>query len=168
MGGQLVYDWELGCSDSNLNEHDGQGDAIIGSIFVATSNSAKLERLHRLLSNLSIEIVAPMDLGFTDSPEEYGSTHLGTAISKAVDWSRSVEILTVASDGGVKIPVLGEHWTSLFTHRATGFNVNDEDRAATLMKLLNPVPEADRNAYWVESVAVAKTGQLIAAWEVTG
>lgn len=155
-------------SESNLSEYDDRKDVIIRSIFLATANAAKLERFRRLLSDVPVEILAPLDLGFTDSPEEHGSTHLGTAITKAVNWSRSVESLTVASDGGVQIPVLGDRWKSLFTHRATGFNVTDEERAAALMKLLETVPESDRNAQWVESIAVAQMGQLISAWEVTG
>ena len=138
-------------------------------LLLATSNPAKVERLSRLFANLPVTLLTPADLSSapTEVPEE-GSSHLAIACGKAVVQSRTTTAVTVATDGGVEIPVLGTTWQSLTTRRATGQEGTDEERAARLRRLLEPHPPEQRAAWFFEAAAVAQEGRLLGAWEAKG
>ena len=138
------------------------------SLLIATSNPAKAERFRHLFAPLSIQLYGPTDLpGAPEVPEE-GSSHLAVACEKAAAWSRLTGDLTVASDGGVDIPVLGADWQSLTTRRATGHEATDEQRAKRLLRLLGRHAPEEWEAWWTEAVAVARWGEVLGAWEVKG
>ena len=137
-------------------------------VLVATRNHAKAERIRRLLADLPLDLYGPDRLGEQPSEAEEGSSHLAIACAKAVAWSRAAKGLAVSSDGGVDMPVLGDGWRSLTTRRATGEGASDEERAARLAKLLDPYPPEQREVWWVEAVALAQDGRLLAGWEAKG
>ena len=138
-------------------------------LLIATSNPAKAERLRRLFEGLPVSLIAPADLpGQPPEVVEEGSSHLAVACGKAVAWSRATDAVTVATDGGVDIPVLGPDWQSLTTRRATGQEATDEQRASRLVGMLQPHPPEQREAWWTEAVAVAKQGRLLGGWEAKG
>lgn len=143
--------------------------AIPLPLLIATSNPAKAERLRRFFAHLPVELITPANLTSvpTDVLEE-GSSHLAVACGKAVAWSRASPAVTVATDGGVDIPVLGPDWQSLTTRRATGQEATDEQRAARLRRLLLPHPPEQREAWWTEAAAVAREGRLLGGWEARG
>ena len=141
-------------------------------LLIATRNPAKAARFRALLAGLSLELHSLDDLPAAAEPPsetpELGASHLAIASDKAAAWSRHAGGIAVASDGGVDIPVLGSGWRSLTTKRATGQEVPDEERAARLRELLRTHPERERQAWWIEAVAVARDGAVIGAWEVRG
>ena len=77
-------------------------------------------------------------------------------------------MLVIASDGGLVIPALGANWESRFTHRFAGAAANDRDRLRSLMQLMQPYQGAEREASWIEAVAIADQGQILTSWELTG
>ena len=82
--------------------------------------------------------VTPQQMGLDGVPDEQGDTHLAVARDKAKQWSRSGSTLAIASDGGLVIPVLGEGWESLYTHRFAGADADDHERARRLLELMEP------------------------------
>ena len=113
-------------------------------------------------------LVTPQQLGLAGVPDEDGDTHLAVARDKAKQWSRSGSTLAIASDGGLVIPALGEGWESLYTHRFAGTDADDHERAKRLLELMQPYQGADREASWIEALAIADRGRVLASWELRG
>ena len=137
-------------------------------IVLGTGNPAKTDALRRLLEGLPLEPVSPSRLGLAAEPEESGDSHLAIAALKAQDWSRAGSMLAIASDGGLHIPALGTQWDSRYTHRFAGPDADDAQRRDRLLELMSPFTGEDRRATWVEALAVAHRGRLLAAWELYG
>ncbi len=137
-------------------------------ILIATGNPAKQEALRRLLEGLHLSPVTPKELGLHSVPEEEGDTHHAIARMKAREWSLAASMLAIASDGGLVIPVLGENWESRFTHRFAGPAADDAERLRRLLGIMAPYQGADREASWVEALAIADRGMVLASWELRG
>lgn len=137
-------------------------------ILLATSNKAKQETLRWLLEGLPLEMVTLEELGLTSVPDEPGETHEEIARLKAQTWSEVGSMLVIASDGGLVIPALGDNWESRFTHRFAGPATDDEGRLKRLMEIMQPYQGQQREASWVEAVAVADSGNVLASWELPG
>jgi inosine/xanthosine triphosphate pyrophosphatase family protein len=137
-------------------------------ILIATTNPAKDERLRRCLSGWPFDSSGVESLLDVRPPEESGRDHREVAESKAMAWSRAAGGLAIASDGGLAIPVLGDRWDSLMTHRSAGESASDEDRVVNLLRLMMPFDGDDRRAVWREAVVLADRGVVVAAWEVEG
>ena len=137
-------------------------------ILLATGNPAKQATLQWLLEDLPLETVTPGELGLTSVPDEEGETHQAIARQKAGAWSRAASMLVIASDGGLIIPALGANWESRFTHRFAGADAGDRDRLRSLLELMRPYRGAEREASWIEAVAIADQGRVLTSWELTG
>jgi inosine/xanthosine triphosphate pyrophosphatase family protein len=77
-------------------------------------------------------------------------------------------MLAVASDGGLMLPALGRRWESRYTHRFAGPEADDVERLQRLLELMRPFHGPEREASWVEAVAVADRGRVLVSWELTG
>ena len=137
-------------------------------ILLATGNPAKQEALRQLLAGLPLKPVAPAELGLVADPEEDGETHEAIAVAKAVEWSRLAGMLAVASDGGLVAPALGYDWESRYTHRFAGPSADDDERRRRLLELLQNRPGSEREASWVEAIAIADSGRPLKSWELEG
>ena len=138
------------------------------TLVLATRNRAKAAQLRELLEGLEMELSDGVSFPEAPDVEEEGGSHLGIAIGKAVTWSRALGALVVASDGGLSIPALGDGWSSLITRRGTGTDVPDEERARRLLRRMRDLEGERRACWWTEAVAVARSGELLGAWEANG
>ena len=137
-------------------------------ILLASGNPAKQRSLRWLLEGLPLAPVAPLELGLESVPEETGDNHETIARQKALEWSRAGSMLAIASDGGLVIPALGSNWESIFTHRFAGPAADDAARQDRLLELMRPYRGQEREASWVEALAIADRGDVRASWELTG
>ena len=138
-------------------------------ILLATRNPAKQRTLRWLLEGLPLDLKTDGELGLADeTPAEEGSSHEENARIKAEWYSEAAGTLAIASDGGMVIPALGNRWRSLFTHRFAGDDANDEARLERLIDLMRPYGGDDRRAWWVEALAIADAGRIMASWQVEG
>jgi XTP/dITP diphosphohydrolase len=137
-------------------------------ILLATGNPAKQKTLRWLVEGLPLKPVTPRELGLLSVPDEEGETHEAIARLKAQEWSKSAAMLVIASDGGLVIPALGGNWESRFTHRFAGLNASDADRTNQLLEIMRPYQGQGREASWIEAVAIADRGQVLASWELKG
>ena len=137
-------------------------------ILLGTSNPGKQRKLAWLLEGLGYQLRTPRDLAPAAEPEERGETHRQVAADKARFWSRHGGGLAIASDGGARIAALGDRWDSLLTRRAAGPAAADRDRAEHLLRLMHGYEGADRDVVWVEGLALARRGELLASWQVEG
>jgi XTP/dITP diphosphohydrolase len=142
--------------------------ASLTPILLATTNPAKQKALQGLVEGLPLRCVTPQELGLNAAPEEAGDTHLDIARLKARQWSLAGDMLAIATDGGLVVPALGARWESRFTHRFAGPAADDDERLRRLLELMRPYRGAEREASWVEALAVAGRGEVLASWELTG
>ncbi len=142
-------------------------------ILLGTGNSSKQDTLLWLLQGLPLLPTTPAQLGSPEAPVakapvERGHTHQEIAIAKAQDWSSYGSMMVIASDGGLVVPALGDHWESLYTHRFAGPEATNAQRLERLLEMMRPFQGDQRRATWVEAVALADRGELLASWELTG
>ncbi len=138
------------------------------TILLGTGNPAKQHTLNWLLEGLALSPVTPGRLGLLTAPQETGDTHEAIARSKAQDWSSAASTLAIASDGGLVLPALGIGWDSRRTHRFAGPAADDAQRLRGLLDLMRPYRGPQREASWVEAVAIADRGEVLASWELRG
>lgn len=137
-------------------------------ILLGSGNPSKQRALRWLLEGLPLAPKTPSQLGLDFTPDELGDTHQDIANAKALDWSRSGSMLAIASDGGLVLPALGDAWESRYTHRFAGPEVTNAQRLERLMDLMKSFQGEERQATWVEAVAVADQGNLLTSWELKG
>ena len=137
-------------------------------ILLGTGNPAKQKMLSWLLEGLPFLPLTPSQAGIQTDHQENGDTHEAIARDKASDWSRTGGMLAIASDGGLVLPALGRDWESRYTHRFAGPAADDWQRVDQLLELLRPYQGAGREASWVEGLAIADQGQVLASWELQG
>ena len=137
-------------------------------VLLGTGNPAKQRTLRWLLDGLPFSPVTPQELGLDDVPEEEGDTQEAIARAKARHWSLAGGMLAVATDGGLVLPALGRHWESRYTHRFAGPEADDVERLRRLLELMRPFHGPEREASWVEALAVADRGRVLVSWQVKG
>ena len=140
----------------------------VPEILLATGNADKQRMLAWLLEGLPVRGLSPADVGVTADPDESGGTHEAIARAKAEEWSRVAGMPSIASDGGLVVPVLGANWESRHTHRFAGPAADDAERQHRLIDMLEPFSGDDRSAAFVEALAIADGGKTVASWEVSG
>jgi XTP/dITP diphosphohydrolase len=136
--------------------------AAAGRVLLATRNRAKQGRLRWIVDGLGLEVALPDDL---PEPEETGASHRENAAQKAVHYSRHISALVIASDGGIRIPALGDRWDSLRTRRAAGDGASDLERADHLLAQARHLEGTRRAVERVEAIALSRDGQVLAVWE---
>ena len=137
-------------------------------ILLATGNRDKQEQFRRILDGLPFAPVTPSEAGVSGPSDEEGNTHEAIARDKAARWSSAASSLAIASDGGLVIPALGPRWESRYTRRFAGPVADNTERLARLLELMRPLGGEDRRAAWVEAVAIAHRGRVLASWELQG
>lgn len=138
-------------------------------ITAATRNQAKIQELGRLLEgvadvhplshDISPEIVDVDDL-------EVGESCIEIAQAKAIAWSQVHlgDEIVIATDGGLVIPHFGQAWNPTRTRRFVGGSASDFDRATRLLELTAGLSGPEREIGWIEAVAIAQRGQILATW----
>lgn len=138
------------------------------TILLATGNRDKQAQFREALHGLPLSPVVPSEIGIQVPTEESGETHGAIARDKAVQWSSAASMLAIASDGGLLVPALGPRWESRYTRRFAGPAADNEERLHRLLELMRPYVGEDRRASWVEALAIAYNGRVLASWELTG
>ncbi|MSQ40484.1 MAG: hypothetical protein EXR55_02250 [Dehalococcoidia bacterium] len=141
--------------------------APVQRLLLATTNTAKERELRRLVDGLALELATPRDLALSLEVPEEEATHLGNAQAKAVAFSRAAGMVSLASDGGLVLPALGDAWDSLRTGRFAG-DVGDLAKARELLRRMRGQSGEQRRIFWHEALVVAEAGRVLASWEVEG
>lgn len=139
-------------------------------ILLATNNPDKQTQLTRILCGLPFAPLTPAQAAIPAPPDdESGATHEAIARQKAALWSNAAAgILTIATDGGLHIPALGPRWESRRTRRFAGPEADNRQRLTALLQLMQPHHGENRRAHWIEALALAQNGNILASWQLTG
>lgn len=137
-------------------------------ILVATTNKSKSDRIEKALSGLDFEVQNLNDLDWTLEIDENKNTFEKNAIKKALEYSKKYDGLVIASDGGFSIPVLGDKWNALFTHRFAGKEADDFDRINAVLEMMKPYKGDQRASCFTESIAISRNNEVLFSTTVKG
>ncbi len=137
-------------------------------LVAATRNSDKLALLTRMAGQR--HELRPLSVADeADEPavgERIGSDPLvENATAKAMFVSAALAgARTIASDGGLLVPGLGNDWQPARTRRFAGPGATNRERAEALLRLAAELTGDQRQIGWREAVAIAEAGRLIATF----
>lgn len=137
-------------------------------ILLATTNTFKIRKFREIFDAMNVVLRTIDQAPRNITVSENGKTFKENAEVKALEWSRVVDSFTVASDGGMRIPILRERWDAVRTGRFGGEGLSPRQRAERLLELMRPYRGEERRLFWNEAVAVARRGKLLASWETKG
>lgn len=136
------------------------------TIILATNNPHKKKMLTWVVED-SFDNVIEQDASV--EIDETEDSFEGNAQLKAIALSKMHHSYAVATDGGILIPSLGQHWNGLLTRRFLGKdNVTDWDRIEGLLALMKDKKGEERDMFWHEAIALAYDGKLLFSKEVEG
>jgi XTP/dITP diphosphohydrolase len=108
----------------------------MNKLLVASGNPGKLLEIQALLADLPFELVIPTQLGLDLEVEESGNTYQENASIKALAFSKTSGLTTLADDSGLEVAVL-DGLPGLHSARFSPLpNANDSDRRAYLLDQL--------------------------------
>lgn len=122
------------------------------SFIVATHNKKKLNELNRILKPMGFDVISPDEFS-KDFPdvEETGTSFEENALIKSRFACSFSGLPAIADDSGLCVDAL-DGAPGIFSARFAGTG-NDKDNNELLLKKLEGVPEDDRTARFVSSIA---------------
>jgi len=109
-------------------------------LLLASGNPGKLLEIQALLADLLFELVIPTQLGLDLDVEESGNTYQENASIKALVFSKTSGLTTLADDSGLEVAVL-DGLPGLHSARFSPLpNANDSDRRDYLLDQLKTHP----------------------------
>lgn len=119
---------------------------------VATHNKKKLAELTRIFMPMGFDVISPAEVsGGVPDVEENGRTFEENALIKARSACKATGLPAIADDSGLCVDAL-DGAPGIYSARFAGTG-NDADNNALLLKKLEGVPEEERTAYFVSSIA---------------
>ena len=129
-------------------------------LIIATKNEKKLYELRRYLKGINARIISLKDFKKVPRIIENGKTFKANAIKKALVISKFTKGLSLADDSGLSVKALGGR-PGVRSSRFAGPGKNDRQNNRKLLKLLEKVPPAKRQAKFVCAVAVCNNGRIV-------
>lgn len=135
----------------NLPAESRQGQ--LPELLIATSNPGKVAEIIALLAGLPCQVIGLGALPPLTSVDETGATFGENALIKARHYHALSGRLTLADDSGLEVDALGGA-PGIYSARYAGEGASDAVRVAKLLDELRDVPDAQRTARFVCSVAL--------------
>jgi XTP/dITP diphosphohydrolase len=134
-------------------------------LFLASSNAGKLVEYRALATAFSNSLVVDLELlpGFDALPtfEENAPTFAENAAGKALHYSRLNDGLVFADDSGLVVPALSGA-PGVHSARYAGLQATNSQRIEKLLGEMCGKTGAERAAYFVCAIALAKEGRAFA------
>src|SRR5512139_849677 len=106
-------------------------------LLIATNNRGKVAELRELLSDLSVELVTPDEIGLRLEVKEDGQTYRENAAKKAVAFAHRSGLISLADDSGLEVEALGGAPGLYSARYSTRPGASDADRRAFLLQNLH-------------------------------
>jgi XTP/dITP diphosphohydrolase len=138
---------------------------VPAKLFLASSNPGKLAEYRALATASSTSLVVDLALlpGFDALPafEENAPTFAENAAGKALHYSRLSDGLVFADDSGLVVPAL-DGAPGVHSARYAGSQATNSQRIEKLLGEMRGKKGAERAAYFVCAIALAKEGRALA------
>ena len=138
---------------NNAVAGSGRGERRPRDIVLATNNSHKAREFRRILSDASIELHTPRQVGVDFFYEEVGETFLANAMGKALELFRITRRPTMADDSGICVEALdGKPGVRSARFGAPDQKLDDAGRSRLLLETMRGIE--NRRAWYVCCVAL--------------
>ncbi|XZE18561.1 RdgB/HAM1 family non-canonical purine NTP pyrophosphatase [Pirellulaceae bacterium SH449] len=124
------------------------------TLFLGTGNKKKIVELEQALEPRGYKLKTPSDLPNPIDVEETGSTFLENAKLKAIAQAKHTGLWSIGEDSGLCVVAL-DGAPGIFSARYSGANANDATNNALLLERMAGIPLADRDAYYISTIALA-------------
>jgi len=126
----------------------------IRNLLIATTNTGKIAEIGALLANQKFHVMGLFDLPQVPEPvAETGTTFVENALIKAEYYHAQTGLITLADDSGLEVDALDGR-PGVYSARYGGDHLSSSEQIALLLDELEGVPEAQRSARFVCSVAI--------------
>jgi XTP/dITP diphosphohydrolase len=123
-------------------------------LLIATTNAGKVREIGLLLDGLLYQVIGLQDLPNAPPPvEETGATFTANAVLKSEYYFAHTGLLSLADDSGLEVDAL-DGAPGIFSARFAGADATDADRVVKLLEVLQDVPDEQRTARFVCSIAI--------------
>ncbi|MDT8317292.1 MAG: XTP/dITP diphosphatase [bacterium] len=130
-------------------------------IVLATRNEGKVREFLKLLSSLDLNILSMNKFPEIGDIDESGATFKENALIKAKRVSSITGLITIADDSGLEVEALDGR-PGVYSARYAGDAASDRDNYLKLLEEMKDLPEADRGAAFVCTIAsCAPSGEFI-------
>lgn len=152
----------LALAKKGLQEIRDKQQAVLGDswkqtpqkLILATRNSNKVREIKQILRDFPLEICTIADFGELPEVEEDGDTFEANALKKAVSIAAASRCLALADDSGLMVDAIGGK-PGVYSARFAGEPTDDAANNRKLLGMLADVPEKERGAQFVCTVALA-------------
>ena len=132
-------------------------------IVLATRNEGKVKEFLNLLTGLDLNILSMNNFPDIGDIEESGTTFEANALLKARAVSSKTGLIAIADDSGLEVDALDGR-PGIYSARYAGEKASDRENYLKLLYEMKDVPEADRGAAFVCTIAVSTpNGESITA-----
>lgn len=116
-------------------------------LLIGTSNKGKMIEIKEALTDFSIEIMTPEEVGIFESPPEHGETFEANALEKARFYFEKTKIPTLADDSGIIVEALVDE-LGIHTRRwGAGPSASDEEWISFFLERMKK--EHNKRAHFV-------------------
>lgn len=129
-------------------------------LLIATNNKGKLEEIRALLSEERFQIITPSDINLNLEVNEDGQTYAENAQKKAIAFTQSTGLISMADDSGLEVDALGGAPGVHSARYSSKPGATDADRRAYLLKNLQGKPQP-WTARFRATIAIALPNQVI-------
>ena len=123
-------------------------------LFLATTNTGKIQEFKLLLKESKYSLVTPKETGVNLAVEENGNSFKENALIKAKAYSIATNFLCLADDSGIEIDALNG-MPGVYSARYGGADLTDKDRVNLVLSKMRDVPWSLRTARFRTSLALA-------------
>lgn len=127
-------------------------------IIMATTNNNKIREIREMLAETDIEVSSMSDEGIDIDIEETGETFEENAVIKAKTISELTGKTVIADDSGLVIDALNGE-PGVHSSRFMGEDTSYDVKCNAILDMLKGVPEEERGARFVCSMALVYPGQ---------
>lgn len=134
-------------------------------ILAATTNRGKLREIAQVLQDLPFKLLSLDDLAIKQQAPEDGLTFLDNARQKALFYSRSTSLLTLAEDSGLEVEAL-DGAPGVYSARFAGPRADDRLNLEKVLAMMQGAPQEKRGARFICCLVLCRKQKILA--EITG
>jgi XTP/dITP diphosphohydrolase len=136
----------------------------VQTLLIATANRGKVTEIRQFLSSFTLQVTGLETLTDIAPCQETGATCAENARQKAEYYSQFAGGLTLADDSGLVVDALDGN-PGVCSARFVSPSATDQERCREVLRLMDAVPEASRQARFVCCLALARRGKFLDLFE---
>ncbi|KSU83735.1 XTP/dITP diphosphohydrolase [Fictibacillus enclensis] len=127
-------------------------------VLIATKNAGKVKEFQFMFAEMGVEVSSLLDVENAPDVEETGTTFAENARLKAEEIANLYHLPVISDDSGLVIDALGGR-PGVFSARYAGIEKDDEKNMDKVLDEMRSVPEEERTARFVCTLAIARPGK---------